>query len=259
MNENLNEMVEQGTPEEQVFSESDLDLPEDQTEEVSAAEEETGAEATEQQASEDQPQISSVVLSTWFDQNVDRFGNLSPVRLQIRGVDPTKTLVVAVLDSSGEEDENGNPKRNLEFIKNADTQPVLDIPAESMDIYSNGFRILYSLEGDIQLKCYGVKTGLEITFCKIVNGLAIPYGRMKMKKKDAGIDVPAPPDSIEEWLQADADTEALSITYRQSSKVLDTITNNQSVATYLCGRQAEIKDINHHIQIDKTFMTLQSL
>lgn len=256
MNDNLNEMVQENTDETQVFSEADLDLPEETTAEEVTAEAETAPEPEAEETP--QPAIRSTTLSTWFDANVERFANISPVRLQIRGVDPAKTLVVAVTGDPNDQDEAGNAKRNLEFIKNADTQPVLDLPADAMDIYSNGFRITYT-QGDVQIKGYGTKTGLEITFCKMVNGLAIPYAMTKLKKKDTGLDVPDAPDTIEGWLQQNADTEALSITYRQSSKVLEELTNNQSVATYLCGRQAEIKDINHHVQIDKVFLTLQGL
>ncbi len=259
MSEDLNQMVQDGTEPAQQFSENDLTLPE--AEMPVAEEEEVVAAAEETEVAPDNeaaPQIRATVLTDWFEEHVDSFPDISAVRLQIRGVDPRKTLVVTVADPSGETDDQDNPKRNLEFIKNADTQPVLDIAPTVMDIYSNGFRIMYPSERG-SIKCYGTKTGLEVIFCESMGGFDIPYAIAKMKKADDGIDIIEPPEVTDGWLNEPADREALTIAYRQASKIIETINTNNDVVAFLCGRQAEIRDINHHIQIDKVLMTLQGI
>jgi hypothetical protein len=238
MNENLSQMVkETPTDEAVVFSEADLDLP---TEEEEVTHEEVQDNT-----------ISIIPLSDWFEQNCDQFDNINQVKVAIRGVDPTKTLIMAVKDPSSEQDSEGNDKRNLRVFENADVHPVLNLPALSMDIYNNGFRIIYEYENNIFIKCYGVRTGLITVFCNNIDGKMIPYATTRVKKKDDVIEV-ATKDvaEISAKLLANADLEALQLLYKQSAKALDEFTTNQDVVNWLLERQAEVTDINHHLQID---------
>jgi hypothetical protein len=86
MDESLSQMVKD-TPAEDpnVFSETDLDLPE---EEAVITEETPNLPST----------INIVPLSDWFERNCEQFDNINQVKVIIRGVDPTKTLIMAVKD-----------------------------------------------------------------------------------------------------------------------------------------------------------------
>jgi len=240
MNENLSEMVKDQTePAPVVFSETDLDLPDN------AEEEETGAPVEERLL------IGITPFSAWFEANATQFTNINRVQVAIRGVNPDETLIMAVNDGSGEEDEEGNPKRNLRVFENADTHPVLDLPASEMQVYNNGFKILYPYNDGISIKCYGVRTGLIAVFCNNINGSLIPYAVTRIKRKDDEIEV-VTRDSAEvvEKLGGTLDGETLQLRYKQVAKAIDELTTNQDGINWLLERQAEIKDINHHLQID---------
>ena len=139
MNDNLSQMVQESQTEDNVFSENDLDLPA----EDEIVDEQTN-EATEETANESSS-IPIVALSEWFEGNCNNFQNINQVKVSIRGVNPNKTLIMAVKDPGSETDENGNEKRTLRVFDNADTHPVLNLPAISMDVYNNGLKIVHQL------------------------------------------------------------------------------------------------------------------
>ena len=240
MNENLSEMVKDGQTEAPVmFSEDDLDLP--------AAEEVEAAEAPV----EERQIIGITNLSSWFEANVSQFANINQVKVAIRGVDEEKTLIMAVVDPDAEADEEGNEARNLRVFENADTHPVLDIPASSMDVYNNGFRILYQYNDAISIKCYGIRTGLIAVFCNNINGSLIPYAVTRIKRKDDEIEVlTRDAAEVTAKLGGTLDGETLQLRYKQAAKAVEDLSTNQDAVDWLIGRQAEITDINHHLQID---------
>jgi len=238
MNENLSEMVkEQTETNPAIFSENDLDLP--------------IASEVESPATPQPQKIRITSLSNWFEATSDSFENINQVKVAIRGVDPTKTLIMAVAGNSGEKDEDGNPVRNLRVYENADTHPVLDMPAVSMDVYNNGFRILYQYSESISIKCYGIRTGLIVVFCNLIDGNLIPYSINRVKRKDEEIDVITNNVSeVTQKLNSPLDGESLQLRYKQASKVIDDFTTNKDAVVWLLERQSEITDINHHLQID---------
>ncbi len=246
---NLSEMIRDDQP--PVFEESTLDLPTEETQ--------VEAEATEEVVAEE-PQVEAVPiapLNAWFEANSASFENVSQVKVVIRGVDPNKTLIMAVLD--GPEEVDGNPSRDLQVFKNADVQPVLDIPASEMQIYNNGFRLIYPYNDNIVIKCYGVRTGLICVFCNMIGNAMIPYQVVKVNKKDEAVEVVRRPiDEINEKLGQTADLESLQLLYKQSSKAVSEMTTNQTAVNWLLVRQSEVTDINHHLQIDNVIINMLS-
>lgn len=242
MEENLSQMVRETPAEEStVFSAEDLDLP---VEEATPDAEEVAAEPAT-------AVIAITSMSDWFEVNVERFDNINQVKVAIRGVDADQTLIMAVKDVTAEADAEGNDKRNLRVFENADVHPVLNIPGESMDVYNNGFKVVYAHENNIFIKCYGVRTGLIAVFCNNIDGKLIPYATTRVKKKDTELEiVTRDPAEVSAKLLADADLEALQLLYKQSAKAIDELSNIQSVVDWLLERQAEVTDINHHLQID---------
>lgn len=241
MNENLSELVKDQTePSPAIFSEADLDLPaEEATEEVAAPVDTRNL-------------IPITSLSSWFEANAERFDNINQVKVAIRGVDAEKTLIMAVLDGSEEPaDEEGNEKRNLRVYENADTHPVLDLVPDNMDVYNNGFRILYSYNEGVAIKCYGIRTGLIAVFCNVIDGSMIPYAITRVKRKDDEIEVSSKDASeVSAKLAAAVDGESLQLRYKQSAKAVADFSTNKDAVDWLLARQDEITDINHHLQID---------
>jgi len=195
--------------------------------------------------------IEVIMLSDWFEANNENLDRVNRLKIQVRGVQPDERLLCSVLDPKGEIDEDNHPVRHLELIKDSNIFPVLDIPGYDMDVYGNGFQIMYSYNEDIVLKCYGIKTGLIIVFCIPINNQLIPYKRLKLKKRDTNIVVVHPNRQyVASNILAELDLEGLQIQYKQVQKELDQITDKQSAITWLLGKQENIRDINHLLQID---------
>lgn len=246
MNESLTQMVKGSAPTEDqvVFSEADLDLPDT-----------TAEDTVTEEVSADSVGITS--LSKWFEQNCGNFANINQVKVAIRGINPEKTLIMAVVDQTGEKDAEGNDKRNLRVFENADTHPVLNIPASTMDVYNNGFRIIHEFKDGIYIKCYGVRTGLICVFCNNINGRLIPYATTKVKRKDVDVIVEtSDPALTSAKLLENADLETLQLLYKQSAKAVSEFTTNDDVVNWLLERQSEVTDINHHLQIDGVLIDL---
>jgi len=242
MNENLSQMVKDTTPKEDeiIFSENNLVLPIEEEPEVVA----------------ERNVINIISLFEWFNLNSEKFDNINQVKVSIRGVDPSKTLIMAVKDGSGKKDEEENDKRDLRVFENADTHPVLNLEGLDMQIYNNGFKILYEYNG-IFIKCYGIRTGLIATFCNKIEGVLVPYTITRVKKKDIDLEIPSIDiELIKQKLQQNADIEALQLLYRQSVKALDQFTTNESVVSWLYSKQNEVTDINHHLQIDNVIIDI---
>lgn len=249
-------MVKESTPDEgMVFSETDLDLPVDEETQEAVAEE------TAPEVEETPPNASIIPISTladWFEANSGNVTNINQVKVAIRGVDANKTLIMAVRDGDGEVDEQGNDKRTLRVFDNADSVPVLNLPPLSMDVYNNGFRIVYQ-QGDIFIKTYGVRTGLICTLCTSVGGKLVPYSVVRVKKKDEELVIPNDhPTITAQQLLANADLEKLQLLYKQAAKSVEDLSTVQSVIDWMIERQDSVTDINHHLQIDNVLIDMLS-
>lgn len=238
MSENLSQMVKNGVPEEPiVFSEADLDIPEEVQEETQAVADPTIIEITS--------------LSEWFSGNVANFPNIRKPTMAITDVDANEQLVVTV---PVDVPEGSAPKRRMVLLDESHLTPVLNKPAVDMEIYNNGFRIIYDLGNGIFIKSYGVRTGLISVFCNDIDDALIPYGIVRAKKKDTSISIIVrDPADVRHKLSEALDIEALQLRYKQSSKA-EGLESNQDAINWLLERQATIEDINHHLQIDNVII-----
>ena len=244
MNENLSQLVKE-TPgiDPVVFSEEELDLPID----VEKAEELSADDQTDSYII----QISS--LTDWFDANVENFPNIRKPTVSIQGVDPVEQLIVTVQVIDEDTTEEGD-KRKLVVFDDSHLIPVLDLPAMDMQVYNNGFRIIYDFGQGIFIKSYGIRTGLISVFCNDINDKLIPYAIIKTKKSDIDVEVPRrDANEVGQKLIQPLDLEALQLRYKQSSKAEELITNQQAI-DWLIERQSSIGDINHHLQIDNVII-----
>mgnify|MGYP000611686689 CR=1 FL=1 len=253
MNENLTQMVKKmETKTSPIFPVDNVDISAE-----AAMREEVQKSESKESFTEIGMVITTTSLSEWFEANVSRFSDISQVKVAIRGVDPKKTLIMAVKDGSEEKDQDGNDKRCLKIFEDADIHPVLDAQGVDMKIYNNGFRIINNINGTIFTKCYGVRTGLIIVFCNMINNKLIPYEITRIKKSDRTVDVPQiDVAKVVEKLNKPCDKESLQILYKQIVKNLDKITTNQSAVDWFIEKQKEVFDINHHLQIDQVIIDI---
>lgn len=228
MNENLSQMVKESSTEEK---------------DVAMEEQEIVSETEEQP----DDTVNIVSLSDWFDSAVERFPNIRKPTVTIQGVNPQEQLIITVAVPGSED------KRKLVIFDDAHITPVLDLPAVDMQIYNNGFRIIYDY-GGIFIKSYGIRTGIISVFCHDVDNIFVPYAITKSKKNDDNIQVIVEdPTRVENKLTEPVDIEALNLRYKQSFKAEGLQTNLDAVK-WLIDRQSSISDINHHLQIDNVII-----
>jgi len=208
--------------------------------------------------SETNEAISVLSFPEWFEKNNDKFPNVRQIKLSVRGVDPMKNMMFSVADPLGGIDSNGDDKRELFLIKNADKYVVLNLKTIAMDMYNNGFKIIYATKTkDIFLKCYGTRTGLEVVHCININNILIPFFRSKLKKRDTSIiHVTLNKSTIENILPKEVDKEALQIMYRQLTKCVNNVETNQDMVNWFDERSKTVVDLNHFIQIDDVIISL---
>jgi hypothetical protein len=258
MTENLERLLKEITPNETVFSEADLDLPVEQdleTEGVSATSDTIQEEIVEEPVAEQIIKITS--LEQWFERNANNIANINQVKVLIRGVDPKQTLIMSVIIPNGGKDADGNDRRTLKVFDNAGSIPVLDLTPLAMDIYSNGFRVIYQYDDNIFIKAYSVKTGIVCALCTQIDGKLLPYQIIKVSRKESEVKIPLEFRNVtEEKMNESAQLEDLQLLYKQSAKCLDKFTTNNSVVEWLIDRQKDIFDINHHLQIDDVIMNI---
>ena len=256
MTENLADMLKAGTDSDPlVFPENDLDIPEETEGVEPASAEDSGTRAEEQ--TQGVPSIPIISLGDWFEANGAFFVNsIKKVGLQVTGVDPKEDLVLTVPHESGEILEDKTPKRRLVKIDDANILPVLNLAGIDMQVYANGFRIINQYSDDIAMKCYGVKTGLIVVFCKVVEGQLVPYAKTKVKKKATDVEIPTLEIDYATKVGQPLDKETLVLLYKQASGDIDNLNSNLDAIKYLTIKQNDIRDINHHIQIDTALIEL---
>jgi hypothetical protein len=236
MHENLQEMIKEVTKEAKPVVDN-ID--------VSA----TKVEKTEKKEEAKTSKIGVLSLYDWFEKNKTNFANISRVKVEAKGVNAKSNLVFAVLKGK---DKDGNVERELYTFKGADTFRVLDLPGAGMNIFNNGFKIVYGYDKTIAIKAYGIKTGLMITYCMNVDGLLIPYSNTKLKKKDAGIELVEPNvKEISKRLAKNADIESVLLLYKQLQKSNEKIVTNMDLLKWFIEREKNVVDINHFLLIDK--------
>lgn len=262
MDENLTDMVqsnEPATPE--VFSEADLDLPIQETKEAEEITHSTEADPTTEDSEEStEITVGTSYLTDWFEQFGSIFEpDIKQLKTKIRGLDPRSDIIVVLPHESQEQLEDGTLKKKVELFKRANEQKVIDLPGISMNVYNNGFRIIYQYSENLFLKAYGIKTGLIISFCNKINDQLLPYELTKLKKDEETLIIKFKDQAeVLTSLTGELDKEELQLLYKQSTKVIDDFTSKQDVIDWLISRQESITDINHHLQIDGVLTTILS-
>ena len=237
--EDLSKLIKRGSSEEPIiFSDEELDITFDEQEEPSY---------------QSQSLFEITNLAEWFGSNIENLTTIRKPSVTLVGVDQTEQLLLTVRVLRN---PDGSEKRRMVIFDNANTTPVLSLPAIDMQIYNNGFRIVHDLQNGIYLKSYGIRVGLVVVFCNDIDNVIVPYSIVKVKKKNTQIDLLTyDPVITRNKLAESVDLEALQLRYRQSSKSSD-LTTNLDAVKWLLDRQTTIEDVNHHIQIDNVIIEM---
>lgn len=256
----MNDLINMIQNEDVSDQELPTDIPEEEVETTPDAEETNVQEQPQPQPVEEElDEVESISLSEWFWENKANFPECGHLKLSVKGVDAQDELVFSVPHPKGGLDDVGHERRTIEIIKDAKVYKVLDLPGISMDVYGNGFKILYNYDDTIFLMCYGTKTGLNVMFCIVNDERVLPYASTKLKKRGKTIKVIPPNlDRIEASFDGQLDTEALQIMYPQVQKQIAQITTKDEAINWFLDRKSEIRDINHMMQIDQVIYWLIS-
>ena len=239
MHENLQEMIKEVTKDPNPVNVEGMEPTEKKAKE-------NGSKKKEE---ESKSKIGVLSLYDWFEKNKTNFSNISRVKVEAKGVNAKSNLVFAVLKGK---DKDGNIERELYTFKGADTFRVLDLPGIGMNIFNNGFKIVYGYDKSIAIKAYGIKTGLMISYCLNVEGKLIPYSNTKLKKRDSGIELVEPNvPEISKRLAKTADLESVILLYKQLQKANHHIQTNMDLLDWFIEREKSVIDINHFLLIDK--------
>jgi|ADurb_Leu_01_Slu_FD_contig_121_78258_length_28057_multi_3_in_0_out_0_25 hypothetical protein len=244
MHENLHDMIAEVTKDSKPASMEELDLS-------SAKKNDKTPTDTKKKEEEKTSRIGVISLYDWFEKNKEKFiSHIKKVKVESKDVNQKRNLAFSVLVG-----KEGSSERDLFIIKPADQIKVLDLPGVGMNIYNNGFRILYDVGNSIILKAYGIKTGLIITYCLNVDGMLIPYASTKLKKKDPGLEIVEPNvQEIGRRLGLNTDLESAILLYKQLQKSDERIVSNMDLLKWFISRERGVVDINHFLLIDKVLM-----
>lgn len=194
-------------------------------------------------------------FSTWFNKHYQKFSNLRLVRVSISGVDASDNIIITV--PTLEKDESGEPRRKIKIFENAKQSKILDADPIGFNVFNNGYMITYKLSDHIIIKGYGVKTGMFLTICHLINNLIIPLSMMKITRKDTTVKIKV--SNLQETinkLPLLGDVETLQILYSQAIKHTNHIKTKQDIVEWFSRRQTEVEDVNHHLQIDEVLLKL---
>ncbi len=201
--------------------------------------------------------IETASFPDWFAANHMNLKDIGHVKASVKGVNPRRDLIFKIPDPDGGifDDE---PEFRLRMFTDADKISVLNLPAHYMSVYNNNaFVIMYSIADGKSLTCYGVKTGIIVVFSIRIQRLNIPYAKVKVGKKEKGVNIIEPNISrIESKLDNDANIENLILLYNQIKKFTGAITTTKSAIKWLRERATTVTDVNHFIKIDDAIISL---
>lgn len=194
-------------------------------------------------------------FSTWFNKHYQKFSNLRLVRVSISGVDARDNIIITV--PMLEKDDLGEPKRKIKIFENAKQSKILDADPIAFNVFNNGYMITYKLNDNIIIKGYGVKTGMFLTTCHLINDLVVPLNITKITRKDTTVKITV--GELQETIKKlplQGDVETLQILYSQAIRHTKNIKTKQDILEWFAKRQTEVEDVNHHLQIDEVLLKL---
>ena len=250
MNESLLDMINQGPVSNISRSKSIKELvPEEKVQETEVKDlmTETGFE------------VPLVSLADWFSENSAKMENIKIAKVNMVGVNPKKTVILAVTEPRGETGSEVDTKEVM-VIKKCLQKQVINIAPLQVDVFDHDImRIIYPCANDIFIKSYCLKTGLTNVFCLKVGEQLVPYMRGRVKKDSKTIMVPIVNTAcIKERLSKPADMQKIHLLYKQVEKQMTSIKTNMEAVAWLNARQEGVIDVNHLMQLDDTIIYIMT-
>jgi hypothetical protein len=206
-------------------------------------------------------ELPLISLSEWFLENAQKMDLIRVAKVNMAGVNPKKTIIVAVPEARSEKDSSSEAdSKEVMVIKKCLQKQVINLAPSQVDIFDHDvMRIIYSCSDDIFVKSYCLKTGLTNVFCLKVDQCLVPYTRDRIKRGAKTIILPlADPEYIKEKLAKSADVQKIHLLYKQVEKQMNSIKTNMEAVVWLNSRQEGVIDVNHLMQLDDTIIYIMS-
>jgi hypothetical protein len=206
-------------------------------------------------------ELPLVSLSEWFLENTQKVDSVRVAKVNMAGVNPKKTIIVAVPEARGEKDSSSDSDtKEVMVIKKCLQKQVINLPPCQVDIFDHDvMRIIYPCSDDVFVKSYCLKTGLTNVFCLKVDECLVPYTRDRTKRGSKTIAVPvADVGYIKERLAKPADVQKIHLLYKQVEKQMNSMKTNMEAVVWLNARQEGVIDVNHLMQLDDTIIYIMS-
>lgn len=188
----------------------------------------------------------------WYEKHSKSILNLCRVTTNVSNVN-SKDSIIFKVQKVGKSEE-----MELVSFYNPSLRPILDLPPVWLKIFKNDtFESLHQYNEEIYIKSYGVKAGLIIVFCAVVDGKLIPYEKNKVKKNSDTVDLVGNTgisNLIKEKMKLPLDFEAVQLLYTQAIKSKDELTSKQNLVEWFDKKEKEILDINHLLKIDNVLI-----
>jgi len=206
-------------------------------------------------------ELPLITLSEWFIDNSQKVDSIRVAKVNMAGVNPKKTIIVAVPEARSEREPGSDADtKEVMVIKKCLQKQVINLPPSQVDVFDHDvLRIIYSCSDDIFVKSYCLKTGLTNVFCLKIGQSLVPYTRDRSKKGAKTVAVPLPdPEYIKEKLAKPADIQKIHLLYKQVEKQMNSIKTNMEAVVWLNSRQEGVIDVNHLMQLDDTIIYIIS-
>ena len=188
----------------------------------------------------------------WYEAYASQMSGISQIRTEVTSINTKDSMIFKI-------PKPGSDIMELVSFYKPTLRPILNLPPIRLKVFKNDtFEAIHSYNENIVIKSYGVKTGLIVVYCAIVDGKIIPFEKLKIKKNVTSIKSPdyniGVVNAIKSILQEEVDVEAIQLLYKQAIKFSDEFTTKESTIDWFLKKQQEVVDINHLIKIDNVLI-----
>lgn len=192
----------------------------------------------------------------WFEENSNQIKSISRVKQEVAQTNVKDTMIFKVPKNKNTEE------KELVSFYNPVNRPILNLPPVYAKVFKNDtFEVLHTYSNDIFIKSYGVKTGLIIVYCALIDeGIIVPFKKLKIKKNVLSIELPEKLETIsseiKNKLNDSVDVESIQLLYKQSIKYKNEFSTKKSALDWFLNIQKDVIDINHLLKIDSILINI---